>query len=135
MDIQTLYKLHRNEILMYISRIETEESKAIPFIIARISLEVVPNMMRDLAVVKGMTGKQKKQLIIDTVIFSVDTIFKELNANTRLSRETWDEHVRDVLLILLPETIDKLFEVENGKLKIVTRSWFEKWCCCGQKGE
>lgn len=132
MDINQLYDKFRDEFQIYVKRVEKDGEKATPYIISRTTLVIVPRMMIEVGKIKSLSGIQKKQLIIDTTIYAIEETFKTLNNKTNLKTETWDEDIRDLLLALLPMTIDLAIEIDKGHLKFNTSSnWFDK-CRCGK---
>ena len=116
-NVETLYLKFKDEFAIYVKRFQIDKAKATPFVISRILSTLVPNIMVAVGKYKKMSGDQKKNLVIDTCMYTIDMLFAELNISTDLSKETWDEHVRDILLALIPTTIDSLISVEKGKLK------------------
>ena len=79
---------------------------------------------------KKLSGSDKKTLVQDTVIHAIDELFTELNISTSLSQETWDEHLRDVLLMTVPMAIDTLINVEKGQLAFNPKKGF--FSCFGK---
>jgi len=110
--INGLINSYVEEVDLYVDRLKKDSTKAIPFIVSRISLTVVPNMMHDVATIQGLTGHQKKQLVEDAIICIIDRIHQKID----LEDQIWDDYVRDMLKTIIPPTIDLLIDVEKGKL-------------------
>lgn len=133
--INELYEKYKDETDVYYDRFKNEKLGAVPHLLTRITTSLVPNMMSDIAKIKRLSGREKKQIIEDAIIYIIDDLhtrienIRELN----LTQTEWDEHVRDVIKMMVPVTIDMLIDVEKGKLKfnkrlsIVFMSLFA-WC-------
>lgn len=126
-SVQGLYKLFREEFVTYFERIKVEKEKAIPFIIARSLCILLPKLMFEVGNIKNMEGQTKKDLVIDTFIFSADKLYEELNLGADLSSETWDEQIRETLKQTIPSLIDTFISVEKGQVKFNKR----RFVCCG----
>lgn len=125
---ELLYDKYKTQINEIIGKIKDEKAKALPSIITEITTEIVPSMMVDIGKVKNLTGKEKKQLIIDTIQLAITEAFKELNKIPELANESWDEELRDLLVTLITPTIDLLIKVENGSLKFNPK--IKQFFCC-----
>ena len=125
-NVDALYDKYKKIFSVFMNRFEQDGEKAVPYVISRIIYEIVPDIMTDVGQYKKLSGNEKKNLVIDTVIYSIDTLFDELNISTHLSKESWDERVREILKVLVPETIETLISVEKGQLKF-NRGFFS--CC------
>ena len=75
-----LAQKYRCELDIYIDRFKKDNWKAIPHLIARITTSIVPDMMKDVAKIRQLTGHEKKQIIEDTVIYIIDEIHKQLES-------------------------------------------------------
>ena len=128
-NVNILYEKYKKEFSVFINRFEKDGEKAIPYVVSRIAYVMVPEIMVDVGHYKKLSGHEKKILVIDTVMYSIDTLFNELNVSSHLSKESWDERVRDLLKELLPETIETLISVEKGQLKF-NGGFFRKLFSC-----
>ena len=115
-NINSLYEQFKDEFVTYFNRFKSDGEKAVASVLSRILYVIVPKMMVIVGKYKTLDGQEKKILVSDTVVFAIDTLFEELNVNTQLSKESWDEHVRDILLVTVPSTIDTLISIEKGRL-------------------
>lgn len=126
---ELLYDKYKTQINEIIGKIKDEKAKALPGIITEMTTQIVPSMMLDVGKLKNLTGKEKKQLIIDTIQLSITEAFKELNKIPELANESWDESLRDLLITVIAPTIDLLIKVENGNLKFNPKIK-RFFCCC-----
>ena len=129
-DINELYDQFKEEFVTYFKRFESEGEKAVAYVISRILYVILPKMMTVVGNCKKLDGQEKKILVTDTIVFAIDKLFEELNVNTQLSKESWDEHVRDILLITTPSSIDAFISIEKGKLVFTHKKKFGGWACC-----
>ena len=129
-DVNSLYERFKDEFVTYFKRFESEGEKAVAYVLSRILYVIVPKMMVVVGKYKALGGQEKKILVSDTVVFAIDNLFEELNVNTQLSKESWDEHVRDILLITVPSTIDSFISIEKGRLVFNPKKPFSFLSCC-----
>ena len=130
MTPQELYHNYSTEIREIISTIQTLKGAGVALILSNLATRVVPQMMSDVGELVSLTGDEKKQLILDSLDFGVVEIFKELNENTSLKDESWDEIVRDVLKQGLPRIIDLLITVEDNKIVFNKKVGKCLFSCC-----
>lgn len=128
---RSLYITYRQRITAIISIVKTDKEAAIPAIIAAITTDIVPSLMTDLGRVKSLSGSEKRDLIIETIDYSIDQVFEELNKIPELKEASWDETLHSFLEVLLPPIIKLLISVENNELKFNKK--FSKCVgCCGK---
>ena len=87
--------------------------KSIPKIITKITTQIVPLMMEDVGKIKRLSGDKKKRFIIETLNLSLSSAFDEINQLPELASENWDDKLRDLLVILIDQVIDKYIDIEN----------------------
>ena len=125
MDTSVLVSTYYDELKMYIERVHNEGGSAIPRILARITTVILPAMMVKVGEVKTLSGREKKQMVEDSILSLVDTIFKHLD-ESYFKDDIWDNQVRNVIMLVLPSMIDMLIDIEKGKLKFNKRMFK---CC------
>lgn len=132
LNSQILFNTYKEIFTELISKIRTEKEAAIPGIIAAIATNIVPSMMTDVGRIKTLSGSEKRDLIIETVDFALDTIFEELNKIPELAKASWDETIHSYLDTLLPSIIKLLISVENNEIKF-NKKLSKCVGCCGGK--
>ena len=125
MNVRELVNISRQDFRTYVERVVTDRASTVPLILLRLTTVVVPNMMKYAGKATGFTGRERRQMVEEAVIALVDAVFSELNA-ALFSKETWDEHVRDVIKCLVPSIIDLLIDVEKGSIRFNKKAFV---CC------
>jgi hypothetical protein len=125
-----LYQKYEDEITKIFSLIKTDREAAIPRILAEITTIIVPEMMHDVGNLKSLSGAEKRQLIIGSIELSIKETFKQLNRFPDLAIATWDETLRNYLLVLIPPTIKILVDVEKKNITF-NRKISGCFGCCG----
>jgi len=112
-----LFDKYKAELLGIVGKIRDQQGAAIPAILAEIATQILPAMMGDVGRIKSLDGAGKKKLIVDSVDYAITETFLELNKIPELAAATWDETLRDYLLVLIPPLINLLVSVEGGDVK------------------
>jgi len=128
---EELYENYGQSIFAIISLIKDQRAAAIPQIVAKITTEVLPNMMHDVGAMRELSGSEKRQLIIDAIKIALKEGFEELNKIPELAAATWDETLRDYLLVLIPPTIKLLVDVEKKNIMFNKKVKGCFGCCLG----
>jgi len=128
MDAETLFQKYSQRVSKIIQRVKKDGERATPYIISKITTEIIPAMMQDVGSVKGLSGADKKQLVIDALEMAIDETFRNLNRLPKLARASWDEDLKLTLLTLTSPTIDQLINVEQGQLKFNSKPF--RFPCC-----
>lgn len=129
MDIGELVHIYHKEVKDYIISVSKDGSAAAPMIVSRIVTVVVPGMMKIVGHVPGLSGAEKKQLVVDAIIALLNVIFDELDEQL-FSEQEWDEQLHAVLKFTVPPLIDVLISTENGRLKFNGGPFWRSVLCC-----
>jgi len=70
--------------------------------------EIVIDIMKQVDVINGMSGVQKKTLVLNILNRLVE----------RTDSGSYDEQIDSILKIIIPTLIDKLIDIDQGRLKI-----------------
>lgn len=129
---QILHDKYQDDVFEIIKLINDRTALTAAFIVTKMITDTVPSMMTDVGTLQGLKGKEKKQLIVDSIKLIIETIFNELNKYTNLKDESWDEMLEQMILTLSNPTIDLLISVEQNQLKFNTPKSILSKCfpCC-----
>jgi hypothetical protein len=128
---EELYEKYKDTISEVIVGIKTQKEAAIPRIVVVITTDIVPKMMKDVGRLKTLYGSEKRQLIIDSIELAIEKTFFELNKIPELKAASWDETLRDYLLVLIPPTIKLLVDVEQKNITFNRKISGCFTCCTG----
>ena len=115
-NARELFELYERQFKNIINRIRDDKERAIPYIVIKVTTQIVPSMAQTLGDINTLTGTQKKQMIIDAVELAIDETFKELNELPELASVTWDDDLKELLLTLIGPVLTNLIDVEKGQL-------------------
>ena len=120
MDVPYLYNRYKRSIQDIIKIVQTNNDTPNELlaasIISKLTLEILPLMMKDVGQLTNLSGEDKKKTIVDSLKYALTDTFKELNKIPALSKAKWDELLLSALLSSVPATIDLLIKVEGSKL-------------------
>ena len=112
--LNKFYDLFKEELITYFKDFETEKEKAIPIVLTKIINNLLPQVLKEINISeKKLSNEEKKQLAKEIIIFSIEKLFEELNLGTNLSKETWDDYVKEVLISMVPASIDLFLSIER----------------------
>jgi len=134
---ESLFEKYKSDFQEIVDHIHADRGYATPYVIIKITTSIVPQMASDLGQTTSLKGSEKKQLIIDAVELAINEIFRELNELPELSKETWDDNLKTLLLMLIGPTLDNLIAVEKGQLvfnKTITSGLSKIFRCSCLKG-
>lgn len=128
-----LYQQYEKDITKIVSSVRKQKEAAIPGIVATIATDIVPQMMKDVGHIKMLSGSEKRQLIIDSIELAIEKSFTEINKIPELKNASWDETLRDYLLVLIPPTIKLLIDVERKNITFNRKIKGCFTCCTGRR--
>ena len=130
---EELYSKYETAINDVFNDVKTQQQSAIPQIVAVITTDIVPQMMKDVGQLKKLSGSEKRQLIIDSIELGIEKSFYELNKIPELKAASWDETLRNYLLVLIPPTIKLLIDVERKNITFNRKISGCFTCCSGRR--
>ena len=133
MDLSELITIIDPEIEQLVAKVRTTDKPPVADIIRTIVVDIVPKAMDALRAVQGLDGQSKKQLVLDLVEHIITQLYVMLNHYLELDGVSWDEYLRDTLQIILPSMINRLVQVEQGKLKFTSPKGCKWLPCCTVK--
>jgi len=77
----------------------------------------MPSIMKDVGIIKNLSGLKKKELVINTMKSLIKLSFEKLNQYPQFKQVNWDELVEECLLTFSPALIDLMISIENGEIK------------------
>lgn len=129
LSVDELYKTYKSDIERIVSQVAAGGEASIPIVLTEILTQVLPSMMRDVGRVKKLSGREKRQLIIDTLTLALKESFDALNESVDAFKDSGvDELVLSILLSMVPSTIRLLVDVE--KKRIVFNKKLASCCGC-----